>query len=154
NTQDAFGGWCVQRMFQRAQIAHETPSDMQRELWWKFMANVAVNQSSAVLRMPYGVLRTTPAALELINGLAGEVLALAAAANVNLTSDDLDLFYEVLGTIDPLGKTSMLQDVEAGRTNEVEIFAGKVVALGEVYSLPTPFNTTFLHILRGLQPTQ
>ncbi len=40
----------VQQIFERAGIICETPQDMIRMLWWKFMINVGVNQSSAVLR--------------------------------------------------------------------------------------------------------
>lgn len=139
----------VQALFDEAGIVYETPVDMLRELWWKFMANVAVNQTSAVLGMPYGILRETPSAHVLMKGLGGEVIALAKAAGINLTQDDLAEFFRIVDTLDPQGKTSMLQDVEAGRTNEVEIFAGTAVALGEKYGIPTPYNTTFLHILRG-----
>ena len=44
---------------------------------------------------------------------------------------DLHDWYAVLNTLSSKGKTSMLQDIEAGRKTEVEIFAGKVVDLGK-----------------------
>ena len=51
----------------------------------------------------------------------------------------------------------MFQDVEAGRKTEVEIFAGKVVALGGQYDVPTPVNATVLRIIKvlesGLRPS-
>ncbi len=40
----------------------------------------------------------------------------------------------------PDGKTSMLQDVEAGRKTEVEMFAGTMIKLGEKHNIPTPYN--------------
>jgi 2-dehydropantoate 2-reductase len=40
----------------------------------------------------------------------------------------------------PEGKTSMLQDVEAGRKTEVEMFAGTMIKLGEKHNIPTPYN--------------
>jgi 2-dehydropantoate 2-reductase len=45
----------------------------------------------------------------------------------------------------------MLQDVEAGRKTEVDIFAGKMVALGESFGIPTPVNQTVLHTIRVLE---
>jgi len=42
----------------------------------------------------------------------------------------------------------MLQDVEAKRKTEVEIFAGKVMELGKQYAVPTPVNETLYRILR------
>ena len=46
----------------------------------------------------------------------------------------------------PDGKTSMLQDIEAGRKTEVEMFAGTVIELGQKYNIPTPYN----HILKDM----
>jgi 2-dehydropantoate 2-reductase len=80
-----------------------------------------------------------------------EVIVLAARVGVNLVAQDVADWYGFLNTLSPDGKTSMLQDVEAGRKTEVEIFGGKVVALGKEHSIPTPVNETVLHIIRVLE---
>jgi 2-dehydropantoate 2-reductase len=53
--------------------------------------------------------------------------------------------------LSPTGKTSMLQDVEAGRKTEVEIFAGKVVTLGQRHLVPTPVNETVQRIIKVME---
>lgn len=141
----------VQEAFGKARIAYEIPADMIRMLWWKFMINVGVNQASAVMRIPYGVFQTSPDAQALMGELMGEVIVLAQHAGVNLDEQDLHDWYSVLNTLSPKGKTSMLQDVEAGRKTEVEVFAGKVVDLGRSYGIPTPVNQTLLSIIRVLE---
>jgi 2-dehydropantoate 2-reductase len=141
----------VQAALDRAGIAYETPPDMLRMLWWKVMVNVGVNQASAVTRAPYGVFQTSPDARALMFGLMREVIALAAAVGVDLVEDDLDAWDAFLHTLSRTGKTSMLQDIEAGRKTEVEIFAGKMVALGETHGIPTPMNATVLRIIRVLE---
>jgi 2-dehydropantoate 2-reductase len=45
----------------------------------------------------------------------------------------------------------MLQDIEAGRKTEVELFGGKVVELGSAYGIPTPVNETVLRIIQVLE---
>jgi 2-dehydropantoate 2-reductase len=45
----------------------------------------------------------------------------------------------------------MLQDIEAGRKTEVEMFAGKVTELGARCGVSTPVNQTLLHIIRVLE---
>lgn len=45
----------------------------------------------------------------------------------------------------------MLQDVDAARKTEVEVFAGKVVAMGEKYHVPTPVNRTLLHAIKAIE---
>jgi 2-dehydropantoate 2-reductase len=135
----------------RAGIANEIPPDIQRTLWWKFMINVGVNQASAVLRAPYGVFQTSAEARALMETLMEEVLALAPKAGVALGRKDIDEWNRVMAGLAPHGKTSMLQDIEAGRKTEVDIFAGTMVELGERFHVPTPVNAAVLHIIRALE---
>jgi len=141
----------VQEAFSRAGIVWETPPDMIRMLWWKFMINVGMNQASAVMRAPYGTFQTCAEARDLMEALMHEVIALAGPAGVNLGEADIADWRRVLKTLSPGGKTSMLQDVEAGRKTEVEIFGGTVVALGQRYGVPTPVNRTLFQIIRVLE---
>ncbi len=141
----------VQSAFHRAGIPHETPTDMLRVLWWKFMINVGVNQASAMMRARYGVFHTSPDARAVMFGLMREVLALAACEGIHLEEQDLAAWDAFLQTLSPQGKTSMLQDIDAGRKTEVEIFAGKAVELGRTHGVPTPMNEMALHIIRTLE---
>ena len=141
----------VQEAFTRTGIAWETPPDMVRMLWWKFMINVGMNQASAAMRAPYGAFQTRAEARDLMEALMREVIALAGPAGVNLGEADIADWRRVLQTLSPGGKTSMLQDVEAGRKTEVEIFGGTVVALGRRYNVPTPVNRTLFQIIRVLE---
>ena len=47
----------------------------------------------------------------------------------------------------PDGKTSMLQDVEAGRRTEVELFAGTIIGFGKRHGIPTPYNMVLKEML-------
>jgi 2-dehydropantoate 2-reductase len=138
----------VQSFLDRAGIAHETPEDMIRMLWWKYMVNVGVNQASAVLRAPYSVFQRSQEARGLMESAMREVISLAKAAGVHLSEEDLEEWYSVLSGLGPEGKTSMLQDIEARRKTEVEMFAGRVVELGHIYGIPTPVNETLLSIIK------
>ncbi len=142
---------CVQEAFDRAKIVYETPKDMIRMLWWKFMINVGMNQASAVMRAPYGVFQTSPDARGLMEALMKEVIALTDVLGVNLTNQDIEDWYKFLNVLSTQGKTSMLQDIEAGRKTEVEIFGGKVVELGKAHNVQTPFNQACLQIIHVLE---
>jgi len=141
----------VQEAFERAGIPYETPPDMMRMVWWKFMINVGMNQASAVMRAPYGAFHSSPDARALMEALMQEVIGLAKAAGVNLVEKDIEDWYAFLNTLSPLGKTSMLQDIEAGRKTEIEIFGGKVVELGKELGIPTPVNQTLFRIITVLE---
>lgn len=138
----------VRRALDRAEIVWEAPADIRRALWWKLMINVGVNQTSAVLRAPFGVFQTSSSARALMVSAMREVIAVARSQGVDLSEADIDAWIEVLSGLSPEGKTSMLQDVEAGRKTEVEIFAGRIVSEGRRREVPTPVNETLLHILQ------
>ena len=63
----------------------------------------------------------------------------AKAEGVNNTESMIDETLRHLQLI-PDGKTSMLQDVEAGRKTEVDMFAGTMIQFGKKHSIPTPYN--------------
>jgi 2-dehydropantoate 2-reductase len=130
----------VAELFDRAGIPHRVPADILREQWFKFMLNVGVNQVSALLRATYGAFATVPEVRELTRAAALEVVALSRPEGVALTPEDVDRIFPILAKLAPGGKTSMLQDVEARRKTEVEIFAGAVVELGRRHGVPTPVN--------------
>lgn len=138
----------VKELFDRTEIPYIIPERMMKTLWWKFMINVGINQSSAVLRAPYGVFQNTKEAKELMFDTMKEVIALSQKVGVNLTDQALVEWEEVLRTLSPQGKTSMLQDIEAGRKTEVEIFGGTVCELGRKYKVQTPINDTLVKLIR------
>ncbi len=141
----------VQRAFEKAGMPCEVPADMIREMWWKFMVNVGVNQAAAVMRVPFGVFQADPGARYVMQALMREVIALAQNRGVSLGEEDLETWDTVLNALSPEGKPSMLQDREAGRPTEVDVFAAKVVSLGKSCGIPTPVNETVLHIVRTLE---
>ncbi len=141
----------IQALFDKAGIIYETPPDMMRIMWWKFMINVGINQASAVLRAPFSVFQTSAEARDLMESAMREVIKLSGKAQVNLTHEDIKRFNEILLDLNPQGKTSMLQDVEAGRKTEVEMFAGKVIALGRQYNVPTPVNQRLFDLIKKIE---
>lgn len=138
----------VQELFERAGIPYSIPEDMLRALWWKFMVNVGINQCSAVTRGRYSVFQTDEDAKQLMEAAMWEVVRLSEKAGINLNRADIDKWHEVLGTLDPNSRTSMLEDIECHRQTEVDIFAGTVCKLGEKYGVNTPVNKTLLQIIK------
>ena len=141
----------VQNLFDKAGIVYETPPDMIRILWWKFMINVGINQASAVLRAPYSVFQTSQEARDLMGLAMQEVIMLAEKEKVPLSKEDIKDWETVLFGLNPDGKTSMLQDVEAHRKTEVEMFAGKVIELGARHNVPTPVNQKLFDMIREIE---
>ena len=141
----------VRDLFERARIPCRVPEDILREQWFKFMLNVGVNQVTALLRATYGAFATVPELRDLTRAAASEVVALSAREGVALLPADVERIFPIMAALDPRGKTSMLQDVEAGRKTEVEIFAGAVVELGRRHGVPTPVNEVLGKLLAAVE---
>lgn len=130
----------VKKYFDKAKINYKTPENMFRAYWLKYMLNVSSNQPSAILKMTFGQMQDNKKFVGFLKKVMAEVQAIAKAQGVidseTMIDEALVSFYKMIKD----GKTSMLQDVEAKRITEVEMFAGTMIKLGEKYSIPTPYN--------------
>jgi 2-dehydropantoate 2-reductase len=141
----------IASFFDRVGVRYAVPEDMIRSLWYKFMINVGINQASAVLRAPYGVFQRLPEARRVMEGAMRELVAISRAMGTGLEETDLDSWWATLLGLRPEAKTSMLQDLEAGRKTEVEAFAGMVIALGRKAGVPTPVNGLLYDLIRAME---
>ncbi len=126
--------------FDKIGIEYTIPDDIYRSLWLKFMLNICSNQPSAIFRMTFGQMQTNKKFINFMIEIMKEVQILAQKEGVNNTETMIDEALKTFYTMTPVGRTSMLQDVEAGRKTEVEMFAGHIIKLGEKYNIPTPYN--------------
>ncbi len=117
---------------------------MAKAQWRKFILNVGLNQAQALLRITNRGLQENPNALRFARTLMDEAAAVAAAKGIAGAGDIPEWGEGVIRGLPPGEKTSMLQDVEAGRTPETDLFAGTVCRLGREYGIPTPANQLVL----------
>lgn len=142
----------VQELFNRAGLHYETPDDMVRTKWVKFMGNVSENQSSAILGIPYAAWYEDGNDANWIREAScREVIAVAQRMGIDLNEDDLIRQRSLAKCVPAWGKPSTLQDIEAKRPTEVEMFSGTLSRLGREYGVPTPISDLFYHMIRVLE---
>lgn len=124
---------------------------MIRAIWKKFMCNVSENQSSAILGIPFGAWHDNIHANYVREAVMYEVIEVAQKLGVDISPDDLIPQRELLKKINANAKTSMLQDIEAGRKTEVEMFSGTMLRLGKELGVPTPINALFYHMIKTIE---
>lgn len=130
----------VKEYFERSGINYKIPDDIIRSMWLKYMLNVSANQTTAVLRLTFGEMLSNTKCMDFAVNIMKEVQAVAKAEGVKNTETMIEDTISHLNTMIPEGKTSMLQDVEAGRKTEVDMFAGTMIKLGLEHNIPTPYN--------------
>ena len=130
----------VVRFFEQTDFPFEVDAHMEKRMWGKFMLNVGVNQTVALFGPDYGALQHEGEQRDTMIAAFREVVTLSRLEGVNLTEADVQYWLQLLSTLNPGGKPSMRQDVEARRRSEVALFAGTVLALGQKHGVATPVN--------------
>lgn len=141
----------LERLFSEAGVVALAVDDVRKRQWAKFMFNVGINQVGAVVGGPYGTFQSCPEARSALLDAMAEVVALAPHCGVDLTDGDVEEALLMLDSLDGEGKNSMLQDREAKRKTEVDLFAGEICRLGERFGVPTPVNALLFRMIRTLE---
>ena len=138
----------IKEIFDEFEINYQIPEDINYSMWLKYTMNLFSNQVSAILNMNFGELKRNQAFLKFAKKIILEVQTIAQTKGVknleNLENDALAFLNKMCDE----GKTSMLQDILAGRKTEVEIFAGEIIRLGKKFNLPTPYNQVLYDLIK------
>jgi 2-dehydropantoate 2-reductase len=130
--------------------------DIRGEIWLKLWGNLTFNPISALSRATLaGICQYPPT----------RALAAAMMTEAQVTAHKLGITFRVplekrIDGAEKVGhhKTSMLQDVEAGRELEVDALVGSVIELARLTDTPTPHLDTVYALTqllaRGIQTTR
>src|SRR6266446_4878580 len=110
------------------------------EIWVKVLGNASFNPVSALTRATLAQMVRDPGVASVIRNIMQEVEAVSQKLGMELpvSIDQRMAGAEKVGE----HKTSMLQDLEAGRPMELEALVGAVVELGERVGLPMTVTRT------------
>lgn len=124
----------------------EAVADIRGPLWEKLAFLAAMSGFCTAGRASVGTLREGPFFRETFREAAAEVLRVAAAEGVVTTNraEDVVRFMESLA---PEMRPSMMVDLDAGKTLEVEYLQGTVARRGHVLGVPTPVMSTLYSVL-------
>jgi len=139
----------VARLFDSADLAYDIPSDMVKQLWWKYLVNTGVNQVTAILGSTYEIVQHDSPARDLMIAAQREVVSVAQAQGIELDETDIDSWLTVLAGLGPHQYTSMAQDALAHRPTETDIFSGAMRRMGADLGVPVPVNTCLHQILKS-----
>jgi len=130
----------VSAAFQKAGLKAPVLDNIRAEIWLKLWGNLTFNPISALTHSTLVGICQYP----LTRGLAAEMMREAeAVANKLGITFRVPLEKRIAGA-EKVGrhKTSMLQDVEAGRDPEIDALVGAVIELGRLTGTPTPHIDT------------
>ncbi len=123
-------------------------SRIREEIWLKLIGNATLNPVSALTRASLGAMVADERTRALLRTLMLEVEAVGKAVGVEPRLG-VDRRLEGAGRVGE-HRTSMLQDVEAGRPLEVEALVGSVVELAGQRGVPAPALDIVYRLTRQL----
>lgn len=135
----------IKVLFDTCKINYSIPSDMIRSMWLKFMCNIGENMTCALLGIDYGAFHVSEHANAIRRQAMWEVIKIANKRGIDLGEQDIIHQETVIKNLPAPNKPSTLQDLEKGNQTEVEMFAGKMIKLGEELGVETPLNWLFYH---------
>ena len=122
---------------------------IRRNIWRKVINNAALNPVSALTRSSMHPMLHDPATRSTLHRLIEEGIAVAKASGVD-PQTGADERLKWAGRLADV-KTSMLQDLEAGKPLELEPITGAVVELAQTYGVPVPVMTTVYALAKLLE---
>ena len=139
-------------LFERAGVACRISDNIDGELWTKLIWNCALNAISALGRANYGQIAASEDARKVVESVVNEVLAVAAAARIQLPGVDnlqaglagaLKIATQMSGAISSTG-----QDLMRGKRTEIDSLNGYISRRGAELGVPTPVNHALFALVK------
>jgi 2-dehydropantoate 2-reductase len=138
------------RRLRRAGFAARVSRDIGAERYRKLLANVCINPVTALYGVRNGAVRRPPYDA-LVARLAREAAAVLAAEGLRIGPDDaVERVMRVAGAT-ARNRSSMLQDVLAGRRTEIGQLTGALLRLARRRRLPVPTHRAVYRLVRSFR---
>ena len=139
----------IEELFENAGMRYRITEDIEAEIWSKFRLNVSNNLPQAVLGAGVGCYQDSVHMRAISTGLRRELEAVAEAKGIDLSKADTSSNHG--SAVPPTARYSTLQDLDAGRHTEIDMFSGALMRMGKELGIPTPYNEYTYHMIKALE---
>ena len=121
-------------------------AQIQKDVWYKLWGNMTINPISAFTGATTDVILDDPLVRDFVSSVMLEAKAIGEHIGIPIaqTPEDRHAVTRKLGAF----RTSMLQDVDAGKPVELDALVSAVRELGRLTSVATPFTDALLGLSR------
>jgi len=136
----------LQALLARAGFECEVSPQIQKDAWYKLWGNMTVNPVSAMTGATTDLILADPLVRAFISAVMLEAREIGARVGIPIDQapEDRHQVTQKLGAF----KTSMLQDVEAGKAVELDALVTVVKELGALTGVATPYTDALLGLSR------
>ena len=136
-------------LFDGTGVRYRITEHIREEMWAKFRLNVCNNLPQAILGAGVGCYRDSAHMKAISDGLRRELEAIAAAKGIDISIADAAAGRG--SAVPPTARYSTLQDLDAKRHTEIDMFSGALMRMGEELGIPTPYNEYTYHIIKAME---
>lgn len=142
----------LQTLLSAAGFETTLSTQIQKDIWFKLWGNMTVNPISAITGATSDRLLDDDLVKTFMTQVMMEAKAIGQGMGIVMVEDPQDrhAVTRKLGAF----RTSMLQDVQAGKPIELDALVGAVRELGQLTQVPTPFTDALLGLTRVMAQTR
>lgn len=133
-------------LFAGTRLRWHSSEDILTDIWVKYASNIANNLPQAVVGAPASLYHRSAHGRFLAQKLWTEVAEVAAAQGIRL-ADEVLIFPGQFAS----ARYSTLQDLEAGRHTEIDMFAGQMLRMAAEAGLSVPYCEYTYHAIKALE---
>ncbi len=141
--------WLIQAC-RDAAIPIRQDDDPAAMLWRKLLWNCGFNAITAITRRYASEMASNAETAAIVLQAMQETVALARARGINIDEADIRKHIDITLSMGPV-KTSMWQDIEAGRRTEVDYINGYVASQAEAMQLPAAANRMLTRLIHAIE---
>lgn len=139
----------IGKLFEGTGLNYRETDVIQSEIWSKFRLNVGNNLPQAMLSVGVGAYSDSEHVAALRQGLVAELDAVAKAKGIDISLADPT---STRGSkVFKRARYSTLQDIDAKRHTEIDMFSGAIIRMGKELGISTPYNEFTFHMIKALE---
>ena len=139
----------IRDLFDGTGINYRVTDCIKEEIWSKYRLNICNNLPQAIIGAGVGCYTDSEHMKAISAGLRKEVEAVATAKGIDMSRCDSSSGRGSI--VPPTARYSTLQDIDAGRHTEIDMFSGAMMRMGKELGIATPYNEYTYHIIKALE---
>jgi 2-dehydropantoate 2-reductase len=120
-------------------------------LWDKLAINAVINPITAIHRCKNGLLAEKVELMALVKQACAEVIAISARESYRDTAENLSATVLQVIQDTAQNRSSMLQDIEAGRRTEIDYITGYLLDRAQALGIEAPANLELYQTVKALE---
>ncbi len=130
-------------------VHFQISKNIEQDIWYKYALNISKNIPQAIINCGFGAYTDSTHLAYISDRLRDEVVKVAEKKGIDIKGTDNPAGNNT--AIAPDSRFSTLQDLDAKRPTEIDMFSGTLIRMGKELGVETPFNEFAYHAVKCLE---